>query len=76
MAPTESTGRRLRLVREAQGRSLRDVAKEAGIDHAHLSRVERGLRVPSVQLLVRLGRILGLRNLVEAGRYWESDSDV
>lgn len=76
MTTTQSPGERLRLVRLAQGRSLRDVAQEVGIDHAHLSRVERGLRTPSVSLLVRLGRVLGIKSLADAGLYWEERSGV
>ena len=53
----------LRAVREAQGLSLRYVATEAGIDPAHLSRVERGERSLSVDALARLARVLGLKDL-------------
>jgi transcriptional regulator with XRE-family HTH domain len=54
----------LRAVREARGLGLRDVANEAGIDPAHLSRVERGQANLSVEALLRLARVLGLRELV------------
>jgi hypothetical protein len=50
MTFTQKSPARLREVREAQGRSLRSVAKEAGMDPASLSRVERGLQRPSVGL--------------------------
>jgi Helix-turn-helix len=55
----------LRAVRQAQGRSLRDVASQAGIDIAHLSRVERGEKSLSVAGLYRLARVLGLRELAK-----------
>lgn len=56
----------LRIVRETQGRSLREVAAAAGIDPTALSRIERGLRRPHVDVLIRVYRALGLTNAVEA----------
>lgn len=53
----------LRAVRTAQGRSLRETAKAAGIDAAHLSRVERGTAHLSVEALHRLAGVLELREL-------------
>jgi transcriptional regulator with XRE-family HTH domain len=48
----------LRAVREAHGLGLREVATQAQIDPAHLSRVERGERALSLE-----SRVLGLREL-------------
>ena len=53
----------LRAVREAHGLGLRAVATQAGIDPAHLSRVERGQGSLSVESLHRLANVLGLREL-------------
>jgi transcriptional regulator with XRE-family HTH domain len=53
----------LRTVREAQGLGLRETAKRAGIDPAHLYRVERGEAMLSLGALLRLARVLGLREL-------------
>ena len=53
----------LRAVREAHGLGLREVARRAEIDPAHLSRIERGERTPSLEALIRLARVLGLREL-------------
>jgi transcriptional regulator with XRE-family HTH domain len=53
----------LRSVREAQGLSLREVAREAGIDPSQLSRIERGVDGLSISTLARLARVLGLRDL-------------
>lgn len=62
---TSSTAARLRRTREAQGRSLRSVAREAGVDPSNLSRIERGVQQPSLDALVRIGRALHLTNLVD-----------
>jgi transcriptional regulator with XRE-family HTH domain len=53
----------LRAVREAHGLGLREVARQARIDPAHLSRVERGERTLSLPALRRLAHVLGLREL-------------
>src|SRR4051794_34679979 len=53
----------LRAVRVAQGRSLRDTARRAGIDPTHLSRVERGTKHLSVDAFHRLAAVLELEDL-------------
>jgi transcriptional regulator with XRE-family HTH domain len=61
-APTKPP---LRAVREARGLALREVARRANIDVAHLSRVERGEARLSVDALARLARVLELRELAK-----------
>jgi transcriptional regulator with XRE-family HTH domain len=56
----------LRTMRRAQGKTLRGVARRAGVDASHLSRIERGLATPSLDTLVAVCRELGLRNVVDA----------
>jgi transcriptional regulator with XRE-family HTH domain len=64
----------LRAVRQARGLGLREVARLAEIDPAHLSRVERGERTLSLDALVRLARVLGLRELEQlAAPYTRGD---
>lgn len=62
---------RLRAVREAQGRSLRSVAREAGLDPGQLSRIERGEQRASVDQLISIGRVLGLRDLARLDLFRE-----
>lgn len=50
----------LRTVRLAQGRGLRGVAADAGIDPGALSKIERGLRQPRADTLRRICTALGL----------------
>jgi transcriptional regulator with XRE-family HTH domain len=61
----------LRLIREMQGRSLRSVAHEAGLDPGQLSRIETGQQRASVDQLIALGRVLGIADLVGLERYRE-----
>jgi hypothetical protein len=56
----------LRAARVARGLGLREVARLAEIDPAHLSRVERGEARLSVDALGRLARVLELRDLATA----------
>ena len=60
---TETRTPPLRAVRVAHGLGLRQVAKRAGIDPGHLSRIERGLSRPSLTVLSRLAHALGLKDL-------------
>ena len=55
----------LRAVRIAQGYSVREAARRAGITPSHLSRVERGERQLSVDALGRLAKVLGLGELAK-----------
>jgi transcriptional regulator with XRE-family HTH domain len=59
----KQTERPLRIVRQAQGLSLRKAADRAGLDPGHLSRVERGQGGLSLDSLARLASVLGLRDL-------------
>jgi transcriptional regulator with XRE-family HTH domain len=52
-------GRRLRLLREGRGVSLRAVAGDAGVSESFLSQVERGQASPSIASLQRIATSLG-----------------
>jgi tetratricopeptide (TPR) repeat protein len=54
-----AVGARLRGAREAAGMSQRELAF-AGCTAAYISRIESGARIPSLQLLVELGRRVGV----------------
>jgi transcriptional regulator with XRE-family HTH domain len=56
----------LRQRRNELGRSIRDVAAEAQMDYAALSKIERGLQQPRLDTLRRIVRAL---DLTEA-EYW------
>ena len=57
----EASGRELREERQSAGRTLSDVAEEAGISIQYLSEVERGLKEPSSEILEAVSGALGLR---------------
>ena len=59
-APDIPIGERIRFYREAQRRKQAVVAGLAGITDDYLSQIERGLKTPTIALLHRIARILGV----------------
>jgi transcriptional regulator with XRE-family HTH domain len=53
-------GRVLRRLRQAQGRTLQNVADAAGVSLAYLSEVERGRKEVSSEILESICRALGI----------------
>ncbi len=51
----------LRTRREAVGRTLSEIAAEAGLSPAHLSEVERGRKEISTERLIAVAHALGMR---------------
>lgn len=52
-------GMRLRSIRKSKGRSMREIAADAGVSESFLSQVERGIASPSVASLRRICAALG-----------------
>jgi transcriptional regulator with XRE-family HTH domain len=52
-------GKRLRTLRERQGRTLTDVAERAGISPQYLSEIERGRKEPSSEMIAAVSGALG-----------------
>ncbi len=57
----EAVGRELREERRTAGRTLADVAGQAGVSTQYLSEVERGRKEPSSEVLGAVAGALGLR---------------
>lgn len=53
VTPSKPIGAILRDLRESRGESLRQAAHDLGVDAAHLSRLERGIKTPSQDLRAR-----------------------
>jgi transcriptional regulator with XRE-family HTH domain len=58
--PEIPIGERIRFYREAQRRKQAVVAGLAGITDDYLSQIERGLKTPTITLLHRIARVLGV----------------
>jgi transcriptional regulator with XRE-family HTH domain len=63
MAPSPEVriGERLRFYRQAKGKTQAVVAGLAGVTEDYLSQIERGLKTPTLPLVHRFSRILGIR---------------
>jgi transcriptional regulator with XRE-family HTH domain len=59
-APEIPIGERIRFYREARRKKQAVVAGLAGITDDYLSQIERGLKTPTIALLHRIARILGV----------------
>jgi len=46
----------LKQIRKSKGLTLRQVEKISGISNSYLSQLERGLRIPSIDTLIRLAK--------------------
>ena len=57
----EVVGRELRELRRTAGRTLADVAEDAGVSTQYLSEIERGRKEPSSEVLGAVYGALGLR---------------
>ncbi len=56
--PTAGLGRAIRALRVERGVSLSQLALAAALDKGYLSRVERGLKIPSVAVVLRISSAL------------------
>lgn len=55
------TGRTIRRVRRGKKISLEALAKRVGVSAMQLSRIERGQRGTSLETLLKIARLLGLK---------------
>lgn len=51
-------GKKIRGIREKRGMTQSQLAGQLDIDTGHLSRIERGVRIPSLKLLFRIAELL------------------
>lgn len=54
-------GKQLRALREARGWSQEEFADRAGLHRTYVSAVERGVRNPTLSVLERLAKALGIK---------------
>jgi len=76
-SPEVRIGERIRFYRQAKGRTQAVVAGLAGVTEDYLSQIERGLKTPTIALLHRFAKILGVRIsdlLGEAAAVQDDDS--
>lgn len=54
----QTFGRRLKALREKEGRTQESLGEAVGVDYKHIGAIERGLRAPSFDLIERLAKVL------------------
>lgn len=55
---SQTLAREVRAARKARGWTLAELATAVGLDKGYLSRIERGLKAPSVSTVLNLARVL------------------
>ena len=60
-SPEVRIGERIRFYRQGKGKTQAVVAGLAGVTEDYLSQIERGLKTPTLSLLHRFSKILGVR---------------
>lgn len=56
--PLHDVGEFIRQQRENAQKSIRDLARSAGVSNPYLSQIERGIRKPSAEILQQIARAL------------------
>ena len=56
--PLHDVGEFIRVQRETAQKSIRDLARAAGMSNPYLSQIERGIRRPSAEILQQIARAL------------------
>ena len=59
--PEKAFGQALREIRKEKGISQEALGLESGFDRTYVSLIERGLRSPTVRVVVRLAEVLGVK---------------
>ena len=54
-------GMKLRKIRKAKGVTQEKLAESAGIDFSYLNRIESGKRNPTLKIIAKIARVLGIR---------------
>lgn len=67
----QNLGRCLRLERKSQGISQAELAKRSGISVTYAGELERGEKMPSLDVIVRLAKALDITGaeLLERGKF-------
>jgi transcriptional regulator with XRE-family HTH domain len=59
MGQKQSIGETVKRLRMERGLKLKDLSKLSGISEAQISRLENGIRPPTMRMMVRLAKPLG-----------------
>ena len=65
-------GDTIRSAREKRGLSRGALAREVGVSHVHITKIERGERVPSLKTLAKIQRVID----IGFGALMEDEHDI
>lgn len=68
-----TVGQWIKEEREKSGLSIRQLADKVGVSNSYLSKIERNLKNPSIDLLAKIGKVL---NIPMIGKYlgaWKNE---
>ncbi|KKR80050.1 MAG: hypothetical protein UU25_C0002G0013 [Microgenomates group bacterium GW2011_GWB1_40_9] len=54
-------GKKLRKIRKSKGVTQEKLAEKAGIDFSYLNLIEGGKRNPTLKIIAKIARVLGIR---------------
>ena len=60
MAKNKDLGKRIKELRKSKGFTQERLSEIVGVDPKHLSRIECGKNVPSIDLITRISSVLGI----------------
>lgn len=52
---------KLKSIRIRQGLTIRDLAAASGVSKTYISEIERGEKIPTIEILCKLARAMGVR---------------
>ena len=53
-------GEKLRALRLREGLTVRQLGERLGVDHSHITKIERGENIPSLPLALKIADFFGL----------------
>jgi transcriptional regulator with XRE-family HTH domain len=53
-------GEKLRALRQRDGLTVRQLGERLGVDHSHITKIERGENIPSLPLAIKIADLFGV----------------
>jgi len=53
-------GEKLRALRQRDGLTVRQLGERLGVDHSHITKIERGENIPSLPLALKIADLFGV----------------
>jgi transcriptional regulator with XRE-family HTH domain len=53
-------GEKVRVLRQREGLTVRQLGERLGVDHSHITKIERGENIPSLPLALKIADLFGV----------------